>query len=80
MAENEIKILESKYSDLLKSTHRISNQIIEHLHRLFDEKLDQYNTWDAFLLDINTYASGNTFGKLMYINYAKNHFNKLNNS
>ncbi|WPO89896.1 hypothetical protein [Chryseobacterium sp. HR92] len=80
MENNEIEILEKQYAELVKTSCDLSNKITEHLHKVFDDKLAHYNTWEAFLMDINTYASVDTFGKLIYINHAKNNFNKVNNS
>lgn len=70
-----IEKLESDYSQLKKTMHNLSNDIIEHLHNVYDSKLNTFKTFDDFLKDINSYA-GDTFGKLMYINHAKNEFNK----
>ena len=71
-----IKELETEYKELQNSMSDLSKQIIEHLKTRFDEKLSDYNSWDDFLEDVNNYA-GDTFGKLIYINHAKNLFEAL---
>lgn len=73
-----ISKLEEDYKKLLNQTNDLSREIIQHLYVVFDEKLNTYKDWDSFLEDINNYAQEGTFGKLMYINYAKNYFNGLN--
>ena len=67
--------LQSQYDEMKKVMHNLSNEIIQHLHDVYDSKLESFKTFDSFLVDINNYA-GDTFGKLMYINHAKNVFNK----
>lgn len=67
--------LQNQYDELKKVMHDLSNDIIQHLHNVYDSKLDSFKTYEDFLEDINNYA-GDTFGKLMYINHAKNVFNK----
>ena len=70
-----ISELQNQYDEVKKNMHNLSNEIIQHLHDVYDSKLELFNTFDDFLADINNYA-GDTFGKLMYINYAKNVFDK----
>lgn len=65
--------LETRYKVLQRNMLELSDSIIEHLHMEFDSKLNNYTSFDNFLEDINNYT-GDTFGKLMYINYAKNQF------
>ena len=67
--------LQSQYDEMKKVMHNLSNEIIQHLHDVYDSKLESFKTFDDFLKDINNYA-GDTFGKLMYINHAKNVFGK----
>ena len=67
--------LQSQYDEMKKVMHNLSNEIIQHLHDVYDSKLESFKTFDDFLVDINNYA-GDTFGKLMYINHAKNVFDK----
>ena len=77
--ENSIKKtiteLENESDELGKMMFNLSNEIIKHLHNVYDTKLESFKNFDVFLRDINSYA-GDTFGKLMYINYAKNVINK----
>lgn len=67
--------LQNQYDEVKKNMHNLSKEIIKHLHDVYDYKLESFKTFDDFLVDINNYA-GDTFGKLMYINYAKNVFDK----
>ena len=67
--------LQNQYNEMKKVMHNLSNEIIQHLHDVYDSKLESFKTFDDFLKDINNYA-GDTFGKLMYINHAKNVFDK----
>lgn len=71
----KITELQSKYDKMKKEMYNLSNDIIQHLHDVYDSKLESFKTFDDFLVDINNYA-GDTFGKLMYINHAKNVFDK----
>jgi len=72
----DIKNLDTEYKNLQNTMRDLSNKITEHLKSRFDNKLSDYSSWDGFLEDINDYA-GDTFGKLMYINHAKNIFESL---
>ena len=67
--------LQKQYDENKRTMFNLSNEIIKHLHNVYDEKLDKFKTFDDFLIDINNYA-GDTFGKVMYINHAKNVFDK----
>lgn len=67
--------LQNQYDELKKVMHGLTNEIIQHLHDVYDSKLESFKTFDEFLEDLNDYA-GDTFGKIMYINHAKNVFNK----
>lgn len=68
-----IKALDKEYKNLQNTMRDLSNKITDHLKSKFDNKINGYNSFDDFLEDINNYA-GDTFGKLMYINHAKNIF------
>ena len=70
-----INELQNQYNEVKKVMYNLSNEIIQHLHDVYDSKLESFKTFDDFLKDINNYA-GDTFGKLMYINHAKNVFDK----
>lgn len=67
--------LQNQYDELKKVMHNLSKEITQHLHDVYDPRLDLFKTYDDFLDDINNYA-GDTFGKLMYINHVKNIFDK----
>lgn len=69
--KNEMEQLDFEYKEHLKASKVINDKILKHLHSKYDNKLLSYETFDDFLCDINGYA-GDTFGKLLYINHAKN--------
>lgn len=73
--ETTIIDLEKEYREKIKMINDLSNDILHHLHEVYDSKLESYITFDEFLVDINNYA-GDTFGKVLYISYAHGIFNK----
>jgi len=66
-----LKQLEEDYKENLAKSQKITDKIVKHLHMKYDSELNKYSDFDDFLCDINNYA-GDTFGKLLYINHAKN--------
>ena len=71
----KITELQSKYDKMKKEMYNLSNDIIQHLHDVYDSKLESFKTFEDFLIDKNKYAR-DTFGKLMYKKKKKNVFDK----
>lgn len=68
---NDIEQLQAQYKQHLAAMGEVSDDILMHLHKVFDAKLETYKDLDTFLEEINNYAKTSTGGKLLYINFAK---------
>lgn len=73
---NSIIDLQNQYAEMLKSMSDLTDIIIKHFHDYYDSKLDSFKTFDEFLEDINNYADSGTLGKLLYIKYVSDTFEK----